>query len=178
MQAQRMLRLAQAGFLVILVAGCGRGAPTSAVRTEHRQPAFLGAHAAAGPAFQMPDGAFSVAQIPSGFSAWRAPKHEVGPGPGLSLDAQAFVNYQGQRFEVAVSRGLPVANATDPNRVPNFTPSAQKIQGRDTYSANNTLTGQREFEWVINATTLAAVTGVNMTDDQLLGIAGGVQGSH
>ena len=178
MRGGRMLRLVGAGVgLVAMAVGCGHSTTVGEARTDH--VSHTAATASRPPEITMPNGSFSLAQVPAGFRAWRHPRHEDGPIPGTSYDAQDFLNNSAkQKFTVSVHRGVPVAFWTDPNRAPNPVPSPRKIQGRETYSINMGISLQREFAWVINPSTLAYVIGSNMTDDQLLSVAEGVQVSQ
>jgi hypothetical protein len=170
MAGRRILRLAAAGTsLVALAAACGQ----TATRGESTKAA---AQPGAEPAYTAQNGSFSVAIVPRGFTARRAMRHVDGPIVGQSYDAQDFLNESAmKKFTVTVHHNSDVALFTDPTQTLHPMPSDRKVQGRNTYSAFNGLSQQREIFWVIDAATLAYVIGSNMTDDELLAVAEGVR---
>jgi len=169
----RILRVTAASIsLVALTAACGHTTSPDAESGDNPRRA---AQAESAPAFTAQNGSFSVAELPRGFSVWRATRHADGPAAGQSYDAQDFLNASAQqKFTVSVHRNIDIGIFTDPAQTLHPVPSDHKVQGRDTYSAVNELSQQREIFWVVDSTTLAYVIGNNMTDDELLAIAEGV----
>jgi hypothetical protein len=171
----KVLRLACAGPVVVAVAiGC-----SSATGERPGHSSSGGARGQPAPVFTMANGSFSVAQIPPGFRAWRDPRHEEGPIPGTSYDAQDFLNDSAkQKFTISVHRRMSVALFTDPTQTLHPVRSDRDVHGRATYVASNDISLQREVIWVVDPTTLAYVIGNNLTDADLFAVAEAVQVSE
>jgi hypothetical protein len=174
MHGRQILRLAGVGIaLVALGTGCGHA---TSVDVRSRKAARPAARPAGPPAYSTPNGSFSVDRLPPSFRAWRDQRHGEGPVPGTSFDAQDFLSESAQqKFTVSVHRGISVGILTDTERFPNPAPSARKVQGRETFSAFNGISLQREIIWVVDPSTLAYVIGNEMTDDDLFFVAEGVR---
>ncbi len=89
-----------------------------------------------------------------------------------TLDFQSFVTESTpQRINVSIIRGAPAANVLDPNA---YAESSRKIHGKPTRIGDRP-TNERQLGWVVDASTVAFVTGYQVTDDALFAFAENVE---
>jgi hypothetical protein len=90
----------------------------------------------------------------------------------VTLDSQAFVTESTpQRINVSVIRGAPAEKVLDPNAYAN---SSRKVQGKTTRIGDRP-TNERQLGWVVDASTVAFVTGYQVTDNALYAFAENVE---
>ena len=95
-----------------------------------------------------------------------------GPDGKELLDRQSFVDTAtNQRINVSVIRGAPASAVLDPTQ---YATSERAVNGSVTRVADTPLK-ERQIGWIVDPTTVAFVTGFNVTDDALFSFADGVK---
>jgi hypothetical protein len=162
---------------LLACAACSSGASRSQVnvRASSSSPSSgpPSTEAVAPPAYTLPNGNFSIATVPAGFSPFGSPVQNLGdPAGGTTLERQSFLNAAlNERFEVSVSRGVTPAQAFDPKASPVYSPASQSVGGHPTYVADVTGTKETALAWAVGPATIVYVIGSHMAEADLLTVA-------
>jgi hypothetical protein len=123
------------------------------------------------PAFSLPGGGFRVSTLPAGFAPFgNSTRRMAGPDPKVTLDGQSFLNASAnQRINVSVVRGI-----RSDQELAQYSDVGRSVHSAKTGIAD-TATQERQLGWIVDASTVAFVTGSHVTDDALFAFAENVQ---